>query len=394
MSSRDLLGSFLKHKEKQVAVRALTNSSLLRRALQVNQNTSHALFLFTLTGDELLEIADISRITRGEGSKLIGYQRPEVRRHIQEIVSYLDGDEVLFPNSIIIALSSSCRFKKSRGPNVSDGFATAGTLEIPLPRPGESKPGWIVDGQQRAVALSRSRRGDLPVPVSAFVADAIDLQRDQFLRVNNTKPLPRGLVTELLPEVAIEISPRLTATKIPSELATLLNTDSKSPFRGLIKRPSTPAKDRSKAVVTDTSVTKMLQESISTGCLFPYRNIATGETDFEGIWQVLTLYWSAVRDTFPEAWGKPPQESRLMHGVGIRAMGRLMDKIMSSIDPDQKDAARTLRKELELVAPYCRWTEGSWEELNVRWNDLENTSKAIKVLANYLIRTYVQEKRA
>jgi DGQHR domain-containing protein len=378
-----------------LAVRAVPNSTIARRALSVKQLDGHPLYLFSLTGDELLHIADISRIAR-EGSKAIGYQRPEVRKHIHEIVSYLDGDQVLFPNSIIIALSSSCRFTRSRGPNVSDGLSTAGTLEIPIPGSGETKPGWIVDGQQRAIALSRSRRKDLPVPVNAFIADGVDLQRDQFLRVNNTKPLPRGLVTELLPEVAIEISPRLSAAKIPSELTTLLNTDDQSPFKSLIRRASTPKEQRRRAVITDTSIVKMLQESItsSSGCLFPYRNIATGETDLEGIWQALLTYWTAVRDTFPEAWGEPSQRSRLMHGVGIRAMGRLMDKIMAPIDPAGKGAAQTVRKDLALVAPYCRWTSGEWEGLGVRWNGLENTHTDIKVLANYLIRMYIQEKRS
>lgn len=364
--------------------------------MSVQQLDGHPLFLFTLTGDQLLEIADISRIAREDGTRLIGYQRPEVRKHIQEIVSYLDGDQVLFPNSIIIALSSSCRFTRSRGPNVSDGFSTSGTLEIPIPNPGEPKPGWIVDGQQRAIALSRSKRKDLPVPVNAFIADGIDLQRDQFLRVNNTKPLPRGLVTELLPEVAIEISPRLSATKIPSELTKLLNNDPQSPFKGLIRRASTPSDQRRRATIADTSIVKMLQESItsSSGCLFPYRNIATGETDMAGIWQVLITYWTAVRDTFPDAWGEPPQRSRLMHGVGIRSMGRLMDKIMATIDPSTKKATQLVRSELSLVAPFCRWTEGDWEGLGVKWNGLENTHTDIKVLANYLIRTYLQEKRS
>jgi DGQHR domain-containing protein len=378
-----------------MATRSPVKATITRRALRIDQYTGHPLFLFTLTGEEILQIADISRVSRSHSSRLIGYQRPEVRRHIQDIVTYLDGEEVLFPNSIIIALSSSCRFTKSRGPNVTDGFSTAGTLEIPIPGPNDSKPGWIVDGQQRVIALSHARRKDLGVPVNAFVADGVDLQRDQFLRVNNTKPLPRGLVTELLPEVAIEISPRLSATKIPSELATLLNQEDESPFKGLIRRASTPKEDRKNAVITDTSIVKMLQDSISSasGALFPYRNIATGETDFEGIWRVLLTFWTAVRDTFPDAWDRPPQQSRLMHGVGIRAMGRLMDKIMSSVDPRKKDAATLIKKELALIAPYCRWTDGEWEAINARWNDLENTPKDIKVLSNYLIRTYLQEKR-
>ena len=378
-----------------MATRPLVHPMISRRALKIEQQSDHPLFLFTLTGEEILQVADISRIARSDDQDLIGYQRPEVRQHIQEIVDYLDGEEVLFPNSIIIALSSACRFVGSRGPNVSDGLSSGGTLEIPIPGPGEAKPGWIVDGQQRAIALSRSRRSDLAVPVNAFIADAIELQRDQFLRVNNTRPLPRGLVTELLPEVSLEISPRLSAAKIPSELTNLLNTKEESPFQGLIRRASTPKAKRKQTVITDTSITNMLQESLTSasGALFPFRNMATGETDFESIWRVLIAFWVAVRETFPEAWGRPPQESRLMHGVGIRAMGRLMDRVMASIDADQDDAVNKVAQELQLVAPYCRWTEGEWEGLNAKWNDLENTPKDIKVLANFLVRTYLQEKK-
>ena len=36
---------------------------------------------------------------------------------------------------------------------------------------------------------------------------------------------------------------------------------------------------------------------------------------------------------FPEAWGRPPTESRLMHSAGIEAMSLLMDRIMSRAAP-------------------------------------------------------------
>ena len=38
---------------------------------------------------------------------------------------------MIFPNPIIMALPSTVRFTCSRGPNVNDGFAASGTLEIP-----------------------------------------------------------------------------------------------------------------------------------------------------------------------------------------------------------------------------------------------------------------------
>lgn len=372
---------------------------LRKRALLLEQDADHPIYLFALTAEEILKVAEISRISRDDGGRLIGYQRPEVRRHIDDIVEYLNGDKVLFPNSIILALSSSIEFKRSRGPQLEDSTGIAGILEIPLPGTGMKKPGWIVDGQQRTLALARSKRKDLTIPVNAFIADEIELQRDQFLRVNSVKPLPRGLITELLPEVQTILPSRLASRKIPSVLCDFLNRDSDSPFHGLIKRTSTSKPDKKKAVITDTSVIKMLEESLSNpmGCLFPCRNLATGETDSDSIRKILYAYWGAVKRVFPEAWGKTPHQSRLMHGTGIRAMGRLMDKVMSSKNLHSQHLDADIEKDLRLMAPYCRWTSGAWEELGgLKWNEVQNVPKHISLLSNNLIRTYlaIRENRA
>ena len=89
--------------------------ALARRALRIIQADDAPLYLFSLTASEILGIADISRVSRDDFGELIGYQRPEVRQHVQEITDYLDGDRVLFPNPIIIALSSAVRFTCSQG---------------------------------------------------------------------------------------------------------------------------------------------------------------------------------------------------------------------------------------------------------------------------------------
>jgi DGQHR domain-containing protein len=376
------------------------NSTLARRALRLNQNQSRPLYLLTLTADELFRVADISKVSRDEAGELIGYQRDEVKNHVDEIVEYLNEDDILFPNSIIIALSSAVRFKSARGPKPTntDESATPGVLEIPLPKAGRAKPGWIVDGQQRALALSKSKRHDFSVPVNAFVTDEVDLQRDQFLRINNAKPLPRGLVTELLPEVDTTLPPRLAARRIPSHLCDLLNRQEGSPFQGLIRRASTTSEEKRSAVITDTSVISVLQESLGTpsGCLFPYRNLATGETDVESILQILTVYWNSVAEVFPQAWGQSARHSRLMHGVGIKAMGRLMDSVMKSVlDPFDAGAGKRVVGEVALISPVCAWTEGSWEGLNdLAWNELQNVPRHVRMLSNLLIREYYQRKRA
>lgn len=378
----------MRRSRKRLAVRSV----IRRRALRIEQNDNHPLYVFCLTGEEILSAADISRLSRDDAGKLIGYQRPHVKRHIQDIVEYLNSENIVFPNSLILALSSRVKFHPNRGCHASDGLVTSGIIEIPLHKNGH-KPAWIVDGQQRAVAISKSKRRDLPIPINAFVADGVELQRDQFLRVNNTKPLPRGLITELLPEVSTPLPASLQAKKIPSALCDLLNSEAHSPFYKLIVRASTTKEHKRSAVVADTSIIKMLQESLAnpSGCLFAYRNIATGETDFDAIWATLLAYWTAVKKTFPEAWGKPPTKSRLMHGAGIRAMGKLMDRVMGSINPRGHGAVGQIQHELRSIRPVCHWTEGRWAELyDLNWNEIQNVPRHIRTLSNLLVRSYVQ----
>ena len=368
-----------------------------RRALLVKQGGGVPIYLFVLTAEELWQIAEISRISRDETGDLIGYQRPEVRKHVTSIVEYLDSPDPIFPNSIILSLSSRCRFVRSRGPNVDDGIAVSGTLEIPLPSGSDQKPAWIVDGQQRSLALHLAKNKDFPVPVAAFVADTVDVQRDQFVRINSARPLPLGLVTELLPRIAAPINPNLSARKIPSALVEQLNRQIDSPFFSLIRQASMTKEERSTAVVTDTSLINAIEESLQSpsGCLFPFRNVATSETDVDGIWRLLLCYWDAVRQIFPDAWGLPPTKSRLMHGVGIRSMSRLMDRVMVGVNPADDDAVEKVAVELRLIVPVCAWTSGTWRELDgVQWNHLQNVPRDIKLLSNYLIRAYIQAKKA
>lgn len=369
-------------------------STLRKNALKLEQNERHPLFMFTLSGEELEQVACVSQVSRDPDGDLIGYQRPAIREHIRTIAEYLERDYVLLPNSIILALRSRVDFEPASAGLVGGDPAQPGVLCIPLAESNESKPGWIVDGQQRTAALIGSSRRDLPVPVCAFVADEVEVHREQFLRVNSVKPLPKGLVTELLPYVETPLSQTINARSIASQLCERLNREPDSPFCGLIRRPSV-SRRKDEGPVTDTSIVNMIEHSLASpmGCLFPYWNVATGSVDESGCLQVLDCYWSAVKLVFPLAWGLSPRQSRLMHGVGIRALGRLMDKVMVGVDVTKRGARTTVTKDLELVAPYCRWTEGVWEELDsLRWNDVQNVPRHTSTLSSYLVRTYLRAK--
>ena len=212
--------------------------------------------------------------------------------------------------------------------------------------------------------------------------------------MNNSKPLPSGLVTELLPEISAPISPRLSQRKLPSALVDQLNQAEESPLKGLIRRPSMSTSERKAAVITDTSLVKGLEEALRTpaSCLFPYRNIASGETDIDGIWAVLICYWSAVRDVFPDAWGLPPAKSRLMHGVGIRSMFRLMDRVMATIDPNDESSGEAVREDLRRIATSATGRPVAGPRWTAQVGTACRTPENIRTLSNHLVRLHFQAR--
>ncbi|MEX3639190.1 DGQHR domain-containing protein DpdB [Paraburkholderia sp. BR14320] len=368
---------------------AMARKEIVVRALRTTQGAELDVFAFFIQGSDIIKVADISRVERDESDELKGFQRPEIRSHVKGIVDYLNQGNVLFPNAIILAMSPAVHFAAARGtkPTGDQGIAQAGTLTIPVYDEGQ-RVAWIVDGQQRSLALAQTGSKSIPVPVVGFVSDSLEIQREQFILVNKAKPLPTRLINELLPETRSILLPReLSVRKVPSEICNLLNRDPESPFHKLIKRIS--EKGSSTSVITDTAVIAMIRNSMNNplGALAPYKSSGRDGVDVEGMYHVLLTYWSAVRDVFPEAWGVDPRSSRLMHSAGIEAMGVLMDRIYARLSGLGEDY-KTVRKELEKMAPACRWTNGTWESLGLAWNEIQNTHRDIRKLQDALVRAY------
>jgi hypothetical protein len=129
----------------------------------------------------------------------------------------------------------------------------------------------------------------------------------------------------------------------------------------------------------------MLENSLSDGVLYRYRDPVTGAGDVDRMAELVNTYWRAVARVFRDAWDQTPRRSRLVHGVGIVTMGYLMDAIADfGTDLDEQ----LFEKHVLLIEPYCRWTTGFWEfgqNAERRWNELQNTSRDIQLLANYLL---------
>ncbi len=372
---------------------ATLRQELVVRALHTTQGQGLDVYAFFIKGGDIVRVADISRIERDASDTLKGFQRPEIRQHVKGIVDYLNQGDVLFPNAIILALAPEVRFVASRGtkPTGDARVSESGTLTLPIYEEGQ-RVAWIVDGQQRSLALSQATQKELAVPVIGFVSDKLSVQREQFILVNKAKPLPTRLINELLPETAAVMLPRdLAVRKVPAELVNTLNQDPASPFFRLIKRASD--RGASGAVVTDTALLSVIKDSLSNplGALAPLKSVGReGGGDVAEMYRILTTYWSAVKAVFADAWGQDPKQSRLMHSAGLLAMGLLMDAIYARLAADADVA--TVQRELEKVAPFCRWTRGTWEPLGLAWNEVQNTPSHVKKLQVALVRAYGASK--
>lgn len=355
-------------------------------ALEIQQGPRRRLYSFAIDGKVLLDFTAIARVRRDGKARLNGYQRPEVLTHIAAIRRYLESPDPMIPNALVVAFDERVAFDP--GPTRwSTAHVRLGTLVIPLTEATSEreKPAWLVDGQQRAAAIRDASLTEFPVSVLGFFASSEEQLRSQFILVNSAKPLPKSLITELLPSTLGELPEALQRRRVAATLLEGLNFDSDSPLVELIKTITTPD-----GVVKDTSLIRMIENSLSDGVLYRYRGSQSGEFNIKRMLRVLKEFWWAVRDVFPGDWGLQPRRSRLLHGAGVASLGYLMDTIGEGADA-RALTRRNFATELRRIAPLCHWSKGEWKlgpGRTRRWNDVQNTPKDIRLLADHLVSTY------
>lgn len=355
-------------------------------AIEVRQSAGRVLYSFAVDGKLVPSFAAISRVHR-QDDRLQGYQRPEVLAHIAEIRDYLESESPMIPNAVVIAFDKRVRFEMT-GDSSDVAYARVGVLVIPIDEGADDadKPGFVVDGQQRLAAIRDAAIDEFPICVSAFIAHGIRDQIEQFILVNSTKPLPKGLIYELLPSTETTLPSLLRRRRFPAYLLDRLNRDQDSPLAGLIQTPTTP-----QGIIKDNSILKMLENSLSDGVLYRFRQSGSEQGDVESMLSVQKAFWNACRNVFPEAWGVPPKRSRLMHGAGIVTMGFLMDAIADRYRSERTTSTESFQRDLEAIKPECRWTDGYWifgPGRERKWNEIQNTSKDIQLLSNHLLVLY------
>ena len=308
----------------------------------------------------------IERVGRDEKGRLSGFQRPQVAGHIREIKDYLEKPDAVLPNPIVVAFTS--------GVEVEDGSDGACRVTIDLK---DGPPGLVVDGQQRLSALSQVNGKDFEVFVSAVIcADEAELRR-QFVLINNTRPLPKSLIYELLPSVD-GLPKRLSDRSQAADLTARLNYDEESSLRGTICQHTNPS-----GVIRDTAIQKVIMNSLNDGVMRELRREPDGE---DRCFQVISEFYRAVRQVFRHSWeGHTPKSSRLVHGAGIVALGYVME-VLALLDDAR--SWEEFAKGLACLDGRTAWTSGEWSfgPDDVRhWKAVQNVNRDIVTLARHLI---------
>lgn len=354
-------------------------------AIRLQQGAQH-IYCFGVDGKRIHDFATVSRVHR-EDDLLQGYQRPEVLSHIRAIRRYLESDSPLLPNAIVLAFDERVMFEAS-APVGDLSYSVVGELIIPVDEalPDDEKPAWLVDGQQRSAAIRDADLDQFPVAAVGFIAQGEAEQRSQFILVNNTKPLPKGLIHELLPDTTGHLPVAYARKQLPALIMTRLNASAKeigTPFGGRISTPTTPD-----GYIKDNSILKMIENSLYEGALYQYRDPSDGSADVQQIELHLNYFWTVVQTAFPEAWNLPPLKSRLTHGAGIQSLGYVMDSLTEGI-PAAELPGLDLEKAISKLKAIVAWTSGTWDfgPDNVRrWNGLQNTPSDVSLLTNHLLR--------
>ncbi len=330
------------------------------------QSPRHTVLSFAANAGEVLRFAAIERVGRDANGQLSGFQRPQIAAHIREIRDYLETPEAVLPNPIVVAFTSGVEVEHS-----PDGVCRV-IIDVT-----SGPPGLIVDGQQRITALSQVEGKDFQVFVSAMVCrDETELRR-QFVLINNTRPLPKTLIYELLPTVPGGLPRRLSERSIAADLTARMNR--LEPLEGRIRQHTSPT-----GVISDIAVQKFFLNSLSDGAM---RLLITKDNGVELCLGLAQEFFKAVAYVFQDAWeDQTPKTSRLVHGAGIVAMGYVMDLLHRS------DGARSWQDfaaGVSCLVDKVAWTSGEWDfggGDRRHWKAIQNTGGDIATLTAFLTR--------
>lgn len=269
-------------------------SKITVSAVKVEQS-ERIFYLFKIKANDLLSIAYFNP---REIDRESGIQRPFKESRSKEIAEYIDTEDSVLPNNIIVSLNS-------KFVNFNNGF-----LEIDQ----KEKIAFVIDGQHRLRAFKYASKGDFELPVSSFIDLSLSEIAEIFVKINyNQKPVSKSLVYDLL-GISPEIFPQYYEAH---EITKVLNETVVSPWFGLIKMLGI-----GKGIITQATFITALESNKV------LEQVLKGFSKEDKI-IILSNYFQAIKELFPDQWGH--RGYFISKSVSFNAMVRIFPKIFPII---------------------------------------------------------------
>ena len=282
------------------------------------------------------------------------YQRPVIRRKIDELVNYYReckdaGTLPAIPGAVIITSEKRFTFTPVAGHH------DIGLLQIPE----EHGVLRVLDGQHRLLALhALSQAGEqMGIEVPAVLFDALDARQivELFVTINAKH-------TRLNPSHIISLSGRKLYPDPNQALAhdviRSLNEDETSPLHGEIKMLGTGRGRVSQAPLAE-EIVDLLETVEKVGGAARIQELRQGAKRF------FLNYIKALANTFPNAWAG--RKYSIKTGAALRAFIRVTPDVMARAKELRRDAfeAHAIREAIKPWAERLRdrrfETEGEWK---------------------------------
>lgn len=265
----------------------------LRIPAQVAQQGNWLLYTFVIDSRILDRLAWISR---REEDKDEGYQRNLSPQRAADIAAYLDKDNGVLPNNIIVNFTDAVKYDKKTG-------------ELVIP--DEEDIAFVIDGQHRMFGLRRAQ-ASYDVIVTAFQSLSIAEQARQFKMINSKQ---RGVPSSLIYDLLDLTKDGTFVEQRGHELAGLLNEDPTSPWFKLIDMTSSGG-----GFISQTRVVTSLEPLVSErGSLYQY----TAEEQFG----ILKNYFQAIKNVARNEWAN--KKSVLTKSLGFSALLILLPQVLN-----------------------------------------------------------------
>jgi DGQHR domain-containing protein len=256
------------------------------------KQSGHTMYAFVADSSLLLKICTVSRREEDDDK---GYQRHLKDVRLKQIAKYVDDEDGVIPNNIIVNFfDPSVTYKN-------------GVLKFP-----KQVVAWVIDGQHRLYGFKYAKR-HYPLVVMAFLNLELKEQVDIFTTINTEqRKLPTSLALDLLkftgdPEKDLDTRCR--------ELVAKLNDEPDSPWYQNINMTGEGA-----GIISLVNFIRKLRPHLdSSGVLSTYT--------FEEQYGAIANYWSSIKAVFADQWDA--KGSLLTKTVGFGALMNVFSTVFT-----------------------------------------------------------------